>query len=107
MAVATINTPANFEQALDMLGTKTAIKIGHNTYLTRINHGTSAAIMYHGNTIATYSPLGLVVTLAGWDTMTTRGHLHQIPGVRCYRVKGQTFINDIPVSANQLVEIGC
>lgn len=64
MAVATINPPANFAQALQTLAGKRSKKLGHNTLLELAGHGTNVVITYHGNTIATYSPMGLVVTLA-------------------------------------------
>ena len=106
MAVATINAPANYGQALEMLAGKQSRKLGHNTYLSRYTEIDQVTISFHGNTIAYLNTSGYVVTLAGWDTYTTRGRLNQIPGVKCGRIKGQTYINDIPVLSNQLVEIG-
>lgn len=56
----------------------------------------------HGNPIASKLNHGtrlegeLLVTLAGWDTPTTRERLNALPGVSVHRAKGQTYLNGKP-----------
>ena len=56
--------------------------------------GTDGHDLYlFGNMIAQRVRGGIKVTLAGWDTMSTRSYLNGIPGVNVYRDKGVTFLN--------------
>ena len=59
--------------------------------------GTDGHDLYHfGNMIAKRVRGGIMVTLAGWDTKTTRAYLNNIPGVSVHRDKGRTYLNGIP-----------
>lgn len=64
---------------------------------------TGETIELHGNTIAMWktgnadgSAWSLWITLAGWDTATTRERLNALPGVHVHRAKGQTYLNGEP-----------
>lgn len=55
----------------------------------------------HENAIARWAAPGeLRVTLAGWDTPTTRNRLNALPNVSVYRVKGKTHLNGAPWSGD-------
>jgi len=59
--------------------------------------GTDGHDLYlFGNMIASRVRGGIMVTLAGWDTVTTRAYLNAIPGVSVHRDKGRTYLNGIP-----------
>jgi len=61
------------------------------------NTGTDGHSLYlFGNMIAKRTRGGITVTLAGWDTVTTRAYLNAIPGVSVHRDKGRTYLNGIP-----------
>jgi len=49
----------------------------------------------HGNKIAEWREGEVYVSLAGWDTVTTRERLNGIDGCNVYRRKGVTYINGI------------
>ena len=58
------------------------------------------ALFLHGNKIAEYASLykndgddSINITLAGWDTVTTRERLNGLRGVSVYRRKGETILN--------------
>lgn len=62
-------------------------------------------ILLHGNRIAERRRDGSVwVTLAGWNTVTTRERLRALVSVTT--VKGQPFIGGKPVKPDQWVKIG-
>jgi len=50
----------------------------------------------HGNLIAIRNGNIIQVTLAGWNTNTTRERLNGIPGVHVTTKLGQTYINGNP-----------
>jgi hypothetical protein len=68
------NIPRSYQEAEDMLGTRTEVKLGHETTL----HGTAGGewpivVKYHDTEILTYYRGGLIIaTDGGWDTVTTR-----------------------------------
>lgn len=47
----------------------------------------------HGNVIARHGAMGLEVTLAGWNSNTTRERLNGLPGVSVCTKLGQAFLN--------------
>jgi hypothetical protein len=49
-----------------------------------------------GNLIAEHRDDGLHVTHAGWETRTTFNYLNQLPNVKVYRSKKQTYLNGRP-----------
>lgn len=64
---------------------------------TEVSRG---ALFLHGNKIAEYASLfsndgnkDINVTLAGWNTNTTRERLNGIPGVRVTTKQGQAYLN--------------
>lgn len=62
-----------------------------------------------GNVIA-YRPAkgyGVCVTLAGWNTVSTRQCLNCLPGVRAWSEKGKPMINGIPVTDNEVITVRC
>ena len=59
--------------------------------------GTDGHALYlFGNMIAKRVRGGIMVTLAGWDTKSTRAYLNAIPGVNVWRSKGVTCLNGKP-----------
>lgn len=65
---------------------------------TVANTRTDGSTLYlHGNAIAQRREDGVVwVTLAGWDTPTTRERLNGLPGVRVSTKRGQAYLNGQP-----------
>ena len=62
----------------------------------------------HGNTIAkgeVGKPTPTTVTMAGWNTCTTRSRLNALPNVNCYMRKGVAYINGIIITDNQSITI--
>ena len=62
------------------------------------NTSTDGSTLYlHGNAIAQRREDGVVwVTLAGWNTPTTRERLNGLPGVRVSTKRGQAYLNNLP-----------
>lgn len=50
------------------------------------------------NLIAEHRDDGIYISLAGWDTVTTRERLNGIRGAHVHRDKGQTKLNNVPMS---------
>lgn len=57
----------------------------------------------HGNKIARKFGHKISISLAGWNTVTTRERLSAFAAV--YSRKGQAYINDKPVSNNEWIEL--
>ena len=101
MAVAKLNyIPKTLREVSEFLGGKSQKKIAHNTYLVMVSDSL-ATITFHGNVIAQYTPKTVKVSLAGWDTMTTRGRVGQITwalaGVHCGRIRGVTYMGNCSI----------
>lgn len=73
---------------------------------TAVIHGPDDTwhVSLHGNAIARGTgPKLTAISLAGWDTVTTRGRLHQLliefgGATRVFRHKGTTYITTYPTS---------
>jgi len=60
----------------------------------------------HDNTIACKLNDGTIeVSLAGWNTMTTRERLNGIPGVSIGTRKGQAYLNGNPIEDDKFYTI--
>ena len=70
-----------------------AVKIGHNTTAER--DGESIAVRYHGHVIATFSPVGVILTDAGYMTATTKTRLNIFapPGVAIFAKSHEWFVS--------------
>jgi hypothetical protein len=55
--------------------------------------GAYTEMRLHSNKIAYQNRDGLFITLAGWNTTTTRERLNGLPGVRVNTKLGQAFLN--------------
>lgn len=64
---------------------------------TKVERG---ALLLHGNKIAEFESLlnndNINITLAGWNTNTTRERLNGLPGVRVTTKQGQAYLNGQP-----------
>ena len=67
------------------------LKEPHRTVLNTATDGTTLTL--HGNAIAQHRADGLYVTLAGWNTVTTRDRLGYLPGVNVCTVKNEPYLN--------------
>ena len=56
-------------------------------------HTDGATLFLHGNAIARHGEHGLEITLAGWNTTTTRERLNGLPGVKVHTKLGQAYLN--------------
>jgi hypothetical protein len=45
------------------------------------------------------------ITMAGYDTVTTKSRLNMIPGVSIHTSKGQTYLNGNPMDSNKMYRI--
>lgn len=64
---------------------------------TRGNTRTDGGSLYlFNNKIAEWRGGDLFISLAGWDTVTTRERLNGLPGVSLTRRRGRTLFNNIP-----------
>ena len=45
------------------------------------------------------------ITLAGYDTVTTKSRLNMIPGVSIHTSKGQTYLNGNPMDSSKMYRI--
>ena len=50
-------------------------------------------LFLHGNKIAQHTSEGLMITLAGWNSNTTRERLNCLTGVRVNTKLGQAYLN--------------
>ena len=64
-------------------------------------HTDGEKLYLHGNMIACHTPEGIVVTLAGWPTVTTRERLNGIPGVSLTQRAGVQYLNGTPLARNE------
>lgn len=60
---------------------------------TQVNINGKRNIYLHGNLIAKIEGGALMVTLAGWNSNTTRERLNGLDGVRVSTRKGQAYLN--------------
>lgn len=55
--------------------------------------GDRVDMLLHNNLIARREKGTLQITMAGWETPTTRERLNGIPGVTVYQHKGEQYLN--------------
>ena len=67
--------------------------------------GAYTEMRLHDNKIAYQNRDGLFITLAGWNSNTTRERLNGLPGVRVNTRAGQAYLNGEPWSG-EWVKIG-
>lgn len=73
---------------------------------TEVHVDTTGTRMYlWGNLIARKVGNRVQVTLAGYNTQTTRDRLNGLTGVTCTTHKGQAFINGKPVANDEWVQV--
>lgn len=56
-------------------------------------HTDGTTLFLHGNAIARRTPQGLEITMAGWETVTTRERLSGLTGVSVSQRKGEQYLN--------------
>jgi hypothetical protein len=64
-----------------------SMEIGHNTDLSDMSHGI-LEVSYHRNPIIHFTPDEISVTLAGWNTITTRDRIHKLTPLRVENRRG-------------------
>jgi hypothetical protein len=64
-------------------------------------HTDGEKLYLHDNMIACHSDDGIIVTLAGWPTATTRERLNAIPGVNLVQRKGIQYLNGRELMRNE------
>lgn len=65
-------------------------------------HTDGEKLYLHGNMIACHSDEGIIVSLAGWPTVTTRERLNAIPGVSITQRNGVQYMNGRELAPNEL-----
>ena len=83
------------EQAIDAFLKGKNFKSGNTEVDSK--HG-GVEYFLHGNLIAFKSNGIIEVSLAGWNTPTTRERLNGIPGVNIYTRRGQAYLNGNPIN---------
>lgn len=56
-------------------------------------HTDGNTLFLHGNAIARHTERGLEITMAGWETVTTRERLNGLAGVSVSQSKGEQYLN--------------
>lgn len=87
-------TGTTFTELARQIGTRdTAVRIGENTTAER--DGESIAVRYHGHRIATFSPVGVILTDAGYRTATTKTRLNLFApaGVAIFQQAHEWFVS--------------
>ena len=79
------------KQAVEAFMNGKAFKSGNTEVSPGYNE--SFSMLLHGNLIANKHQNGISVSLAGWNTKTTRERLNGIPGVSIHTVKGVPILN--------------
>lgn len=64
-----------------------------NTKVIRIEEENTTGLYLHDNLIAIKDHSGLRITLAGWNTNTTRERLNGLRGVKVSTKQGQAYLN--------------
>lgn len=77
----------------------------HSANTKVVLHDGVATLLLHGNAIACYDGNTTHISLAGWDTVTTRARLRAVIAVGGYsaslsRDKGVTCLDGAPFSSN-------
>lgn len=88
--------PLSYSQAADALGSKSEMKIGHNTKLYRVAPDTIRA-SYHDNDIVEYTPEAVYATWAGWASSTTRDRLNKLTTAQFNIKQFGAYMNGKPV----------
>lgn len=80
------------KQAVEAFLCKRPFRSGNTAVTTGVSGSTMLEL--RGNVIARCSKTGgLEITLAGWNTPTTRERLNSLPGVRVHQFKGVPYLN--------------
>lgn len=79
-----------FTSGREYSNSNTVVKSMHSNVAS---DGVYTEMRLHGNKIAYQNRDGLFVTLAGWNTNTTRERLNGLPGVRVTTKLGQAYLN--------------
>lgn len=80
-------TPTSYKEAHAVLGNKTSVKLGNNTYLERRLSG-AIAVRLHNTNIVVFDEDGETITVSsgGWQSSTTKDRINQfIPFGRVYQ----------------------
>lgn len=96
--------PNSYEAAVQALGDRETVTIGHNTKLERNGAGEIVAT-YHGNPIVSYTPAGVWATWAGWTTSTTATRLNKLAPARFNIKKFEPQINGENVAASDWLKV--
>lgn len=96
MRKITIEAAAHFEAGMTYGKSNTTVKV----------EGDRVEMFLHGNLIARREKGTLQITMAGWETPTTRERLNGIPGVYVNQHKGEQYLNGKRwTNTNQLTPI--
>lgn len=98
--MASIETYTNWNNANARLGNKDRVSIGYATELVRSSDGKTIALAHHGSGIVFMTEANdYQVTMAGWDSDTTRRRIDQYVRARfsgnvsLSRINGRTAIS--------------
>jgi len=68
---------STYAEALDLIGGRDSVKIGHNTYLERLENGT-LGVRLHRTYIVKFNASGSVeLFTGGWRTITTKERMNR------------------------------
>jgi hypothetical protein len=90
-------TPKNFEQAQRVLGTKSSVRLGNNTYLERVQEPYNSplqmiVVRLHNTYIVQFHSDGRVTLhTGGWHTVTTKDRINEFITGRVYQRNHEWF----------------
>lgn len=82
----------NFKQVIQAFENKQSAKSGNY-------ESDSNSLFLFGNEIAKHTDKGVMFTLSGWNSPTTRKALSQLTGVCLRTVKGELFNNGVKINS--------
>jgi D-alanyl-D-alanine carboxypeptidase len=74
-----------------------------NTEVT--SSGVVSQMKLYGNLIAIHDDGKLSVSLAGYNTVTTKSRLNGLPGVSICNIKGDPYLNGIKIETDKFYQI--
>jgi hypothetical protein len=89
-------TPKNFVQAQQVLGTKSSVRLGNNTFLERIEESDSFKLkivvrLHNTNIVEFHSDGRVTLHTGGWRTVTTKDRINQFITGRVYQKDHQWY----------------
>ena len=70
--------PRDFDDAVAFLRSRIRARLGHNTWLDRIDHDTVAIVLYRTPIVLIYRDGSVRIDTGGWNTRTTFARINDV-----------------------------